>query len=94
MASIELRAQAGDLAPGALATIRLHDGIGAWFATLIVLAAEPADGGAETVTTRIGDALRVTSERWTERVDLVAPAVLRPEVGRTRCCGPSRSTCR
>ena len=33
------------------------------------------------VSTRIGDALRVTSERWTERVELVAPAVLRPEVG-------------
>ena len=78
---VDLRAEAGDLEPGALATIRLHDGVGAWFATLIVLGAEPVEGGAEVVSTRIGDALRVTSERWTERVELVAPAVLRPEVG-------------
>jgi PilZ domain len=78
---LDLRALAGDLVPGGLATIRLHDGESAWFATLIVLGTEPVEGGAEAVTTRIGDALRVTSERWTERVDLVAPAVLRPEVG-------------
>ena len=78
---LELRAPVGQLPPGALATTRLHDGSAAWFATLIVLAADGAAGEAETVTTRIGDALRVTSERWTERVDLVAPAVLRPEAG-------------
>jgi len=78
---LALRAPAGQLPPGALATTRLHDGSAAWFATLIVLGAEPAAGDAETVATRIGDALRVTSERWTERVDLVAPAVLRPEAG-------------
>jgi hypothetical protein len=78
---LDLRALAGDLMPGGLATIRLHDGASAWFATLIVLAAEPGEDGAEVVTTRIGDALQVTSERWTERVDLVGPAVLRPEVG-------------
>ena len=78
---LDLRALAGELVPGALATTRLHDGEGAWFATLIVLAPSRPKAGAEAVTTRIGDALRVTSERWTGRVDLVAPAVLRPEAG-------------
>jgi PilZ domain len=78
---LELRAPAGQLASGALATTRLHDGSAAWFATLIVLDAAPATDGVEVVSARVGDALRVTSERWTERVDLVAPAVLRPEVG-------------
>ncbi len=78
---LELRAPAGQLAPGALATTRLHDGSAAWFATLIVLDTAAGTGEAEVITTRVGDALRVTSERWTERVELVAPAVLRPESG-------------
>ena len=47
---LELRAPAGQLPPGALATTRLHDGSAAWFATLIVLAADQAEGDAETVT--------------------------------------------
>jgi len=78
---LELRAPAGQLAPGALATTRLHDGSAAWFATLIVLDAAAASDAGEIVNARVGDALRVTSERWTERVELVAPAVLRPESG-------------
>ena len=78
---LELRAPAGQLVPGALATTRLHDGSAAWFATLIVLDTAAATGDAEVVTARVGDALRVTSERWVERVELVAPAVLRPESG-------------
>ena len=78
---VELRADGGRPGAGrARDDPRLHDGVGAWFATLIVLE-RGRGGGAETISTRIGDALRVTSERWTERVELVAPAVLRPEVG-------------
>lgn len=73
---LELRAEPGSLPEGALATARLHDGGSAWFATLMVLS---VDG--QLVRARIGDALPVTSERWAERVDLVGPAVVRPESG-------------
>ncbi len=78
---LELRAEPGSLAPGALATIRRYDGEAAWFATLIVLEVDAGQNGDDIVRARVGDALRVSSERWTERVDLVGPAVLRPEVG-------------
>jgi hypothetical protein len=73
---LELRPTAGELPEGALASLRIHAGDAAWFATLIVLESEPALARA-----RIGDALQVTSERWTERIELGGPVVIRPESG-------------
>jgi hypothetical protein len=73
---LDLRCEPGALPSGSLATARLHDGASAWFATLMVISSD-----ATIVRARIGDAVPVTSERWAERVDLVGPAVLRPEAG-------------
>jgi hypothetical protein len=73
---LDVRPIAGALPTGALASTRLHGAGGAWFATAMVL-----DGESAVVRIRIGDALRVTSERWPERVALGGGVVLRPEAG-------------
>ena len=91
---LDLRALAGDLAPGGLATIRLHDGESAWFATLIVLGAEPTTVARRW--SRPASATRCASRRsagrnastWSRR------PCCGPRSAPTRCCAPSRSTSR
>jgi hypothetical protein len=73
---VDLRVRADELPVGSLAAVRIHSGDAAWFATMIVVESE-----GDLVKARVGDALRVTSERWTERVELGCAAVIRPETG-------------
>jgi hypothetical protein len=77
---LELVAPPRTFTIGGLSTVRMHDGESAWFATMMVIDVADSDEVA-TVRVRIGDAMPVTSERWTERVAFVGPAVLRPESG-------------
>ena len=81
---------------GSLVTARAHDGVHAWFATLVVGGHELLDDGRVVTHLRVGDALRVSSERWSERAGHAEPAVLRPEsehdvVLRGRTCDISRT---
>jgi len=64
---------------GSLLAARVHDGVTAWFCTFIALDAAVDGDGSCLAELRLGDADRVTSERWSERRPLECPALLRRE---------------
>ncbi len=61
------------------ARVRGHDGN--WFATFVVRGVERRGDGPAVVELRIGDALRVTSGRWSERAPFRCSVLLRDEAG-------------
>jgi hypothetical protein len=67
------------LSVGSLLAARVHDGVTAWFCTFIALDASVDADGACVAELRLGDADRITSERWSERRPLECPALLRRE---------------
>jgi hypothetical protein len=64
---------------GSLLAGRVHDGADAWFCTFIALDAVELPEGGQVVATRLGDADRIATERWSERRTLGCPAMLRRE---------------
>jgi hypothetical protein len=70
------------LAPSDLLTARVYADDAAWFGTFLVRGSRPRASGPALVALRVGDALRVTSERWAERAPVDFPALLRVEPGR------------
>jgi hypothetical protein len=74
-------ADAVELPVGSLLAARVHDGVTAWYCTFIALDAAIGPDGALVAELRLGDADRITSERWSERLPLACPAILRREGG-------------
>ena len=64
-----------------LLTARLYAEDAAWFATFVVRGVAAHADGPAVVELRVGDALRVTSERWSERVPFRCTALIREEAG-------------
>jgi hypothetical protein len=72
---------ASRLGTGELLTARLYSDDAAWFATFVVQGVDRHADGPAVVDLRLGDALRVTSERWSERVAFGCAALVREEAG-------------